>query len=68
MNENIKKIKLLLNEFIEFLDSHEVGELTRVDFKTWAYIEKSSDEWILTLALNDELFNKFINEIEAKNE
>ena len=65
MHENIKKIKLLLNEFIAFLDSHEVGELTREDFKTWAYIEKSSDEWILTLALNDELFNKFINEIRG---
>ena len=65
MNENIKKIKLLLNEFIEFLDSHEVGELTRADFKQWAYIEKSNDDWILTLALNDELFNKFINEIEG---
>ena len=65
MNENIKKIKLLLREFIEFLDSHEVGELTREDFKQWAYIEKSGDEWILTLALNDELFNKFINEIEG---
>ena len=65
MNENIKKIKLLLNEFIEFLDSHEVGELTREDFKQWAYIEKSSDDWILTLALNDELFNKFLNEIKG---
>ena len=65
MSENIKKIKLLLNEFIEFLDSHEVGELTRADFKMWAYIEKSTAEWILTLALNDELFNKFINEIEG---
>ena len=65
MSENIKKIKLLLNEFIEFLDSHEVGELTREDFKQWAYLEKSNDDWILTLALNDELFNKFINEIEG---
>ena len=65
MSENIKKIKLLLKEFIEFLDSHEVGELTRVDIKTWEYIEKSDDEWILTLALNDELFNKFINEIRG---
>ena len=65
MNENIKKIKLLLNEFIEFLDTHEVGELTREDFKQWAYIEKSTNEWILALALNDELFNKFINEIRG---
>ena len=64
MNENIKKIKLLLIEFIEFLDSHEVGELTREDFKQWTYIEKSNDDWILSLALNDELFNKFINEIK----
>ena len=67
MNENIKKIKLLLNEFIEVLDSHEVGELTREDFKQWAYIEKSNDDWILTLALNDKIFNIFINE-RAKNE
>ena len=65
MNENIKKIKLLLIEFIEFLNSHEVGELTREDFKQWAYIEKSNAEWILSLALNDELFNKFINEIKG---
>ena len=65
MSENIKKIKLLLIEFIEFLDSHEVGELTREDFKQWAYIEKSSDDWMLTLALNDELFNKFLNEIKG---
>ena len=65
MNENIKKIKLLLIEFIEFLNSHEVGELTRADFKQWAYIEKSNDDWILSLALNDELFNKFINEIKG---
>ena len=65
MSENIKKIKLLLNEFIEFLDSHEVGELTREDFKQWAYIEKSTDDWILSIALNDELFNKFINEIKG---
>lgn len=65
MNENIKKIKLLLNEFIEFLDSHEVGALTRVDFKQWAYIEKTTDDWLLTLALNDELFNKFLNEIKG---
>ena len=65
MSENIKKIKLLLIEFIEFLDSHEVGALTREDFKQWAYIEKSNDDWILALALNDELFNKFINEIEG---
>ena len=65
MSENIKKIKLLLKEFIEFLDSHEVGELTRADFKTWAYIEKSNDDWLLTLALNDDLFNKFINEIKG---
>ena len=64
MNENIKKIKLLLIEFIEFLNSHEVGELTRADFKQWAYIEKSNDDWILSLALNDELFNKFIKEIK----
>ena len=64
MSENIKKIKLLLIEFIEFLDSHEVGELTREDFKQWAYIEKSNDDWILSLALNDDLFNKFINEIK----
>ena len=65
MNENIKKIKLLLNEFIEFLDSHEVGELTREDFKQWAYIEKSTNDWILSLALNDELFNKFLKEIKG---
>ena len=65
MSENIKKIKLLLIEFIEFLDSHEVGELTREDFKQWAYIEKSNDDWILTIALNDDLFNKFINEIKG---
>lgn len=65
MSENIKKIKLLLIEFIEFLDSHEVGELTREDFKQWAYIEKSNDDWFLALALNDELFNKFINEIKG---
>ena len=64
MSENIKKIKLLLIEFIEFLDSHEVGELTRADFKQWAYIEKSANEWFLACALNDELFNKFINEIK----
>ena len=65
MNENIKKIKLLLNEFIEFLDSHEVGELTREDFKQWVYIEKSTNDWILSLALNDELFNKFLKEIKG---
>ena len=65
MSENIKKIKLLLNEFIEFLDSHEVGELTREDFKQWVYIEKSIDDWILSIALNDDLFNKFINEIKG---
>ena len=65
MNENIKKIKLLLIEFIEFLDSHEVGELTREDFKQWTYIEKSNDEWSVSLALNDELCNKFINEIKG---
>ena len=65
MSENIKKIKLLLIEFIEFLDSHEVGELTREDFKQWAYIEKSNDDWILSLALTDDLFNKFINEIKG---
>ena len=65
MNENIKKIKLLLIEFIEFLNSHEVGELTRGDFKQWAYIEKTNDDWFLACALNDELFNKFINEIRG---
>lgn len=63
MNENIKKIKLLLIEFIEFLETHEVGELTRSDFKQWVYIEKSSDDWILSCALTDDLFNKFLNEI-----
>ena len=62
MNENIKKIKNLLNEFIAFLNSHDAGELTRADFKQWVYLYHS-DAFILSCAINDELFNKFLKEI-----
>ena len=62
MNENIKKIKLLLNEFIAFLNSHDAGDLTRSDFKQWIYLYHS-DDFILSCALTDDLFNKFLKEI-----
>ena len=44
LNQNIKIIKMLLREFIDFIETHEVGALTRDDFKTWVYLEKSDDE------------------------
>ena len=66
MNENIKRIKYLINEYIKFYESHnrEVGELDRQNFKQYIYIYYSSD-WVLSCALTDELFNEFLKEIKG---
>lgn len=63
MNENIKRIKFLINEYIKFYENHnrEIGALDLQNFNQYVYIYHSND-WVLTWALTDELFNKFLNE------
>ena len=66
MNENIKRIKYLLNKYIDFYEKHnrEIGALDLKNFRQYIYIYFAND-WILTCALTDELFNKFLKEIKG---
>lgn len=66
MDENIKKIKFLLNEYIKFYEKHngEIGALDLKNFRQYIYLYYS-DEFVLTCALTDELFNKFLKEIKG---
>ena len=66
MSENIKKINYLLNEYIKFYEDHngEIGALDLKNFRQYIYLYHSS-EWVLSCALTDELFNKFLKEIKG---
>ena len=66
MNRNIKRIKFLINEYIKFYEAHnrEIGELNLKNFKQYIYLYFSND-WVLSCALNDELFNEFLKEIKG---
>ena len=66
MNRNIKRIKFLINEYIKFYESHnrEIGELNLKNFRQYIYLYFSND-WVLSCALNDELFNEFLKEIKG---
>lgn len=66
MNRNIQRIKFLLNEYIKFYEAHnrEVGELNLKNFKQYIYLY-FSDDFILSCALNDELFNEYLKEIKG---
>ena len=66
MNQNIKRINYLLNEYIKFYEAHnrEVGELNLKNFRQYIYLYFSND-WVLSCALTDELFNKFLKEIKG---
>ena len=66
MSENIKRIKYLLNEYIKFYEAHnrEIGELDLKNFRQYIYIYFSND-WVLSCALNDALFNEYLKEIKG---
>ena len=66
MNRNIKRIKFLINEYIKFYESHncEVGELNLKNFRQYIYLYFSND-WVLSCALTDELFNEYLKEIKG---
>ena len=66
LNENIKRIKFLLNEYIKFYESHnrEIGALDLANFRQYIDLYFSND-WVLSCALTDELFNKFLKEIRG---
>lgn len=64
--KNIKHLKFLLNEYIKFYEDHrsEIGELDLKNFRQYIYIYYN-EAFVLSCALNDELFNKFLNEIRG---
>lgn len=66
MNKNIKRLKYLLNEYIKFYEAHngEVGELNLKNFRQYIYLYFSND-FVLSCALNDELFNEYLKEIKG---
>ena len=65
LNENIKHLKFLLNKYIKFYEDHngEIGALDLKNFRQYIYIYYS-EAFVLSCALTDELFNKFLNEIK----
>ena len=66
MSENIKKIKYLINEYIKFYEDHngEIGALDLKNFRQYIYLYYSN-EWVLSCALTDELFNEYLKEIKG---
>lgn len=64
--KNIKHLKFLLNEYIDFYEKHngEIGALDLKNFKQYIYIYYN-EAFILSCALTDELFNKFLKEIRG---
>ena len=66
MNENIKKIKFLINEYIKFYEDHkgQIGALDLKNFRQYIYLYYSN-EWILSCALTDSLFNEYLKELKG---
>lgn len=66
MHPNIKRIKFLINEYIKFYDDHnrEVGALDLKNFRQYIYLY-FADDFILSCALNDALFNEYLAEIKG---
>ena len=64
--KNIKHLKFLLNEYINFYEKHkrEIGALDLKNFKQYIYIYYN-EAFALSRALTDELFNKFLKEIKG---
>ena len=62
----IKHLKFLLKEYIIFYEDHngEIGALDLKNFRQYIYIYYS-EAFILSCALTDELFNKFLKEIKG---
>lgn len=66
MNQNIKRIKFLLNEYIKFYEGHngEIGALDLKNFRQYIYLYFSND-FVLSCALTDALFNEYLKEIKG---
>ena len=66
MNQNIKRIKFLLNEYIKFYESHrgEIGALDLKNFRQYIYLYFAND-FVLSCALTDKLFNEYLKEIKG---
>ena len=64
--KNIKYLKFLINEYIKFYEKHrgEIGALDLKNFRQYIYIY-CNEAFVLTCALTDELFNKFLKEIKG---
>ena len=64
--KNIKVLKLLIKEYIKFYEKHngEIGALDLKNFRQYVYIYYD-EAFVLSCALTDELFNKFLNEIKG---